>query len=288
MSEDVDDMREDRFRHDAGPYLLGALDEPDRAAFDAHLRGCAGCRTEVAALRPVVAMLGALSSEDAALLLSTGSAGTGDSPDGTDPGGTADPGRHPLPTSAAPVSALTGGDGTVGAGPGAPSPPPMPDTVLPGLLALASRRTRRRRTVLGAVGAVAAAAVVALVVVLLGRPGGAPPQAVAQAVVMQQVTPASAVTATATVTSRPWGTEITLHCRYRTVATGPGYPAHEGPAVYTLRVTDTGGTTHDLGSWTLGSGQQAEFTGGTAVPRAQIRRIDVLAADGMPVLSTAG
>jgi anti-sigma-K factor RskA len=36
---------------DAGAWVLGALDERDAAAYEAHLRICAGCREEVARLR---------------------------------------------------------------------------------------------------------------------------------------------------------------------------------------------------------------------------------------------
>jgi anti-sigma factor RsiW len=38
-------------RHDTGAYVLGALDERDRAAFEEHLRSCEGCREEVDELR---------------------------------------------------------------------------------------------------------------------------------------------------------------------------------------------------------------------------------------------
>jgi anti-sigma-K factor RskA len=44
-------------RDDAGPWVLGALDEDDARAFASHLEGCAACRDEVAALQPVVDVL---------------------------------------------------------------------------------------------------------------------------------------------------------------------------------------------------------------------------------------
>jgi anti-sigma-K factor RskA len=46
-----------RFRDDAGPWVLGALDEADAAAFAAHLEACAGCRREVAELQVVADVL---------------------------------------------------------------------------------------------------------------------------------------------------------------------------------------------------------------------------------------
>jgi len=45
------------FRDDAGPWVLGALDEPDAAQFAAHLDACAECRSEVAALQVVADVL---------------------------------------------------------------------------------------------------------------------------------------------------------------------------------------------------------------------------------------
>jgi anti-sigma factor RsiW len=39
--------------HDNGaPYLLGALDDSEREAFEVHLEECADCREEVERLRP--------------------------------------------------------------------------------------------------------------------------------------------------------------------------------------------------------------------------------------------
>jgi len=44
-------------RDDAGPWVLGALDDADTRAFAAHLERCEGCRAEVAALQPVADVL---------------------------------------------------------------------------------------------------------------------------------------------------------------------------------------------------------------------------------------
>jgi anti-sigma factor RsiW len=46
-----------RFRDDSGPWVLGALGEPDASAFSAHLAACDGCRREVAELQVVVDVL---------------------------------------------------------------------------------------------------------------------------------------------------------------------------------------------------------------------------------------
>lgn len=46
MSEHV------RHQDDVGAYLLGALNDLERQAFERHLRGCAECKEELARLRP--------------------------------------------------------------------------------------------------------------------------------------------------------------------------------------------------------------------------------------------
>lgn len=45
-------------------YLDGALDEPDRVSFDAHLGLCRGCRTYLEQFRETVACAGSLREDD--------------------------------------------------------------------------------------------------------------------------------------------------------------------------------------------------------------------------------
>ena len=47
----------ERWGDATGAYLLGALDEAERAGFEVHLAGCPACRLEVATLRPAVEAL---------------------------------------------------------------------------------------------------------------------------------------------------------------------------------------------------------------------------------------
>src|SRR5690349_3738664 len=48
----------DEYREIAASYALDALDERERAEFEAHLSTCAICRQDVADLAPVVSALG--------------------------------------------------------------------------------------------------------------------------------------------------------------------------------------------------------------------------------------
>jgi anti-sigma-K factor RskA len=53
----VSDHDDCRFRDDVGPWVLGALGEPDATAFGAHLEVCAACRREVDELQGVADIL---------------------------------------------------------------------------------------------------------------------------------------------------------------------------------------------------------------------------------------
>jgi hypothetical protein len=55
---------DDPFRYDDAAYVLGALDDADRIAFEAHLETCADCRARVAEARPAVALLADLTLSD--------------------------------------------------------------------------------------------------------------------------------------------------------------------------------------------------------------------------------
>ncbi|MFN2561255.1 MAG: anti-sigma factor [Jatrophihabitans sp.] len=211
----------DPFRHDDAAYVLGALDDADRAAFEAHLLTCADCRARVEELRPTADLL-----------------------------------------TGVPLSALTNDDPA----------PPMPDTLLPGLLRRARHERRRRGVVIAAVTAVAAACVAAVaIVVTSGESGSSKPAPRAFAAVTQ-----SPVTATARLVAERWGTEIDLRCHYP-----------QGVATYTpyaLVVIDKEHHRYVGGSWTLVPGKTISFTGGTSVPRGDIDRVQITRSDGTPIL----
>ena len=150
-------------------------------------------------------------------------------------------------------------------------PGPMPDTLLPGLLRRVGREQTRRRLVAGSIGAVAAAIVTALVIVLWPGSSTSTPPANA----FQSVVP-SPVTATATLVSKAWGTEIDLHCHY-----SDNVDRYEP---YKMVVVDTQGGRHDVGSWTLSPGHEVDFTTGTAVQESDIARVEITRENGSPIL----
>ncbi len=154
-------------------------------------------------------------------------------------------------------------------------PVPMPDTVLAGLLHVATRSSRRRRWVVGGLAGVAAACLlaVALVSSLLVRGTGGGAEAVAMTPVRS--TPLSATVA---IQDEPWGTRVELDCRY---ASGGGWSSQ---ATYKLQAIDRAGTVHDLGSWTVRSGAEMTFTSGTQLRRAGLATVQITLPDGTPVL----
>ena len=54
----------DPFRYHDAAYVLGALDDLDRRAFETHLQTCADCGARVAAARPAVGLLAGLTLAD--------------------------------------------------------------------------------------------------------------------------------------------------------------------------------------------------------------------------------
>jgi anti-sigma factor RsiW len=64
----IDTMDCPEARISLGVYVLGALEPEDRAAIDAHLMTCDGCRAELADLESLPMLLAVLSTEDAATL----------------------------------------------------------------------------------------------------------------------------------------------------------------------------------------------------------------------------
>ncbi len=150
--------------------------------------------------------------------------------------------------------------------------PSVPDTLLPAVLHRARTERRRRSVLTAGIAALAAACLVALAVAVWPS---ADPASRAPEKAFTAVGP-SPVAATAVLTSKAWGTEIDLHCKYAQDVD----EAHP----YGLRVIDVNGAAHGAGSWTLVPGQTIEFTGGTAVRRSQIAELQITRPDGTPIL----
>jgi anti-sigma-K factor RskA len=146
-------------------------------------------------------------------------------------------------------------------------PDDPPANLLPHLLSRVRFEQRRRRWLTSGLAGLAAACLVALAVVVWPSSSAtsAPrPQAMSALV-------SSPVHATAALSSVAWGTKIDLVCEYYT------NPTRQWD--YQLVVVDKNNVPHPAGSWKLVPGKVAHFTGGTAVARDQISKVQITVGD---------
>ncbi|SCL24463.1 Putative zinc-finger [Micromonospora nigra] len=166
---------------------------------------------------------------------------------------------------------------------------PLPENPrVPELLGTARERRRRERSATRlryAVSALAAATVtlvvgVGLATVLPGQRSPAPPPvAQVRMVEMEPVAGSVPVHAEIGLTGRDWGTEITMRC---------GYDARTGyQKAYAFRLVARGadGATEQIGSWLAAPGDDLRITGATRFTAADLVRLELVRADGTPVLA---
>jgi hypothetical protein len=156
-------------------------------------------------------------------------------------------------------------------------PGPVPDTLLPRLVREV-RATRRRRALIAGAGAlVAACAAVVLAVILTvvaTRPAGHPSPAAAGRP-MQQLVP-TPVHARVALAAQPWGTRITLHCRYD--------EAGGAPFAYRMVAIDRDHGRYVLGGWQIKGGQNITYVAGAPVTPKDIAAVLVTTVNGTPIL----
>ena len=218
---------DDPFRYDDAAYVLGALSDTERRAFERHMLGCAECTARVAEITYLPDQLRGLTERDF-----------------TD-------------AAHANIEAV----------------PPLPETLLPGLLRAAGHERRRRGWLMGVVASSAAAAIVALSVALSSGGGGGGNTVSASSMTALSATP---VHASVAIQPTAWGTRISLTCSYDAT-----YPSHDA---YQLVVVDRENGRHLAGSWTLDPNRETQFVGGTAVPSYDIAAVEITKADDVPLL----
>lgn len=163
--------------------------------------------------------------------------------------------------------------------------PPAAQTRLPALLAAAraARRRDRRRQRVRYAGAALVAVCLAVVVGLGGAGltgGGSPPAKPppTRLVAMQPVRGEVSLSAEVGLAATPWGTEVTMRCRYP--ATG------EYLHTYTFRLVAYGpdGAREQVGSWLAEPGDDLTVTGATRFSGAELSRLEVIRQDGTALL----
>jgi hypothetical protein len=162
-------------------------------------------------------------------------------------------------------------------------PPPVPETLLPGLL-FRARRARRRRTWATA-GLVAAAATVAGVVVgvtVHENSSGTDGSSQVVAAKAQRFTPIGTerISGWVSQTKVSWGTRLDLTCSY----TGDPYGDDVAGVTYWMVVTRTDGSTERVASWKARPGETTHLQAATATAPADIASITVVATGGRDVL----
>ncbi|WP_320067455.1 zf-HC2 domain-containing protein [Micromonospora sp. RTGN7] len=158
---------------------------------------------------------------------------------------------------------------------------------VPALLAAARDRRRRERSATRRRYALTALAA-AVLALLAGLGAGASRPAVevtpaptpqATMAAMRPIAGAVPVHAEVALTRATWGTEVTMRC---------GYDRRDGHReAYTFRLVAHGpdGATEQLGSWLAAPGDELRFTGVTHFTGAELVRLELLRADGTPVLT---
>jgi len=160
-------------------------------------------------------------------------------------------------------------------------------TLQPGLARKVQRGRRRTRLAVAGIMLGAAAAAGAVYVEVTASP---PPAAQIQAASATALnfTPVadSAMVATGSLTTQPWGTQIDWQCTYTPSPADYARPGPGTPEEYGLVVVDSRGATTQVATWTATPGTVATPTATTVVPRADIRSIEIRAvASGRTLLA---
>ena len=234
--------------HLDGPYVLGALGPADRAAYAAHLPGCAACTQDVQDLAGLPGLLAIVDPRD------------------LHPAG-------PSPAAAPPLVLA----GLVRAA----------RTVERRRTWRAVAGAAAASLVIGASGAWALGAgrsgsprgALPTTSVTSGAPSASPR---VMTPLGQDV-----VTATVAAVSVVWGTRLDLTCTWADPATDTGHAYHEQGASYALVVRTRDGRTEQVATWRGLPGTTMHLTGSTSTPRAEITDVEVRSASGAVVLRTA-
>lgn len=231
---------------DVEAYALGALDQPERVAFEEHLRGCPTCRAALDEIGPLPALLDLLPPDV--------------------------------------VSAIAAQDPVTAAVPGPPAER-VPESVLAGVLwsVRLQERARRRRQVV--VTALAAAVVAVLALVLPASPFalvGRAAQPVVLVLSLEAVVDGP-ITADVTLEEVAWGTRIELRCTY-TPEPGSTGDAGYRPR-YALLVVADDGTTEQVATWDAVPGRTISVPAATGLTVAEIDSVQLIDSDGTTLLS---
>lgn len=223
----------DQTRLSLGAYLFGAIDPAESAEVEEHVRACPACRAELADLAELPPLLDRLTPAD--------------------------------------VDGLEYGFADAGAVTQTVTDLRPPPELLDRLLATASRRHRWRRLLLSV--AVAAAILATVIgggsmIMTLTRPA-----APDQVVTLSGADPGSRVHGEARLTSRPWGTSITVDVA--------GLPAGTECSLIAITVD---GRRQTVGAWRADYSGAADVTAATSYSLSEVQSLLINELDHEPLL----
>ena len=223
-------------------YVLGSLSSAERREFEAHMGTCKPCRDAVAEISGMPALLSRLDSDEVAQIDELGQA--------------------------------------------ASAPPPLRPELLTSLLKRVAWRRRRSRVLTWAVAAAAAAVLVVGVFVAWrsnpAMPSPDQPRASASALVMTPVAKPSELSATITLDSHRWGTQIEMICMYG--AESKTADSDEAGDKLAMVVVGRDGSQTQLATWVALAGVSASPVGSTSMTLDQIAAVQVVSVDNGKVL----
>lgn len=240
-------MSPDAFEMYDGAYVLGALTAAERQRFEAHLAGCDACMLRVAELWALPDLLAAV----------------------------------PAAAVEQSLSGDVGWDSLVAATRESPTVTvaPLPETLLPRLLAQtrAHQRGARLRTVTA--GVAVAACLAGLGVFALDRPSADPERIPSAAVALRNVADKLPLTADVQVVSTHSWDQVNLWCTYRKDA-----PYREGN--YQAVAYDVSGRRQVVGVWPAIPGQTTVLRVPTTFRTGTIAKVAILTATGETLAGT--
>ncbi|GAA4393768.1 anti-sigma U factor RsuA [Actinomadura verrucosospora] len=230
---------------DVGAYALGLLEEGDRRAFEAHLRGCGSCQAELGELSGAAGALSGLS-----------------------------------PAAAGPIP-----DGPGWEGAGEPSAPPAPVIDMMRRRRRADQRFRRGAYLAGTAAAAAALAAGIGIGAAVNDEAPAPKPPVTQALTGQKFHAADASTGasgTVALVDKGWGTQVGLELKG---IRGPLKCHLEAVSRTGERSVVAGWSVPDKGYGVPGQPKPLVMQGGTGLSRQQIGHFEVRLDGGGTLLT---
>jgi hypothetical protein len=169
--------------------------------------------------------------------------------------------------------------------------PPLPETVLPALVAGVRREQRRRRLAYGLSAAAAVAVIgVGTMAYQSAHDHAQPPSAGATPTSLPTTAPArrmsvvqdEGVSADVALTTAGWGTRVDLACTYGREQGVSDYGATG--ARYLLVIHTRDGQTEQVASWRAIPGKTLHMEGATATPVTEIDDVELTTQTGDPIL----